>query len=189
MISLLKIGVVFSAALVGSFAQSSEGPKSFYDFTLKTLDGKPKALSEYKGKIVLVVNVASKCGNTKQYAGLEKIYQDYQSKDFVVLGFPSNDFGGQEPGTPEEIQTFCTSKYSVTFPLFEKVVTKKTGQSPIYAFLSANHPAPEWNFHKYLIGRDGQVLQSFAAKAPADDPQLLSATEIRAAIDAALAKP
>ncbi|MES2308300.1 MAG: glutathione peroxidase [Verrucomicrobiota bacterium] len=187
MINLAHIGFVLSMALGVVVAQSSTTPASLYDFTVNTLEGKPQALSEYRGKIALVVNLASKCGNTKQYAGLEKLWQDYKSKDFVILGFPSNDFGGQEPGTPEEIRTFCTSKYSVTFPLFEKVVTKKPTPSLIYAFLAAKHPAPEWNFHKYLIGRDGQVIQSFPAKAPADDPQLLTATEIRAAIEAALA--
>ncbi len=187
---LLKICFVLSVAITGAHSQPApqELPMSFYDLTVHTLEGKSQPLSEYRGKIALVVNVASKCGNTKQYTGLEKLYQDYKAKDFVILGFPSNDFGGQEPGTPAEIRTFCSTKYPITFPLFEKVVTKKESQSPVYTFLSAKHPAPKWNFHKYLIGRDGKVLQSFESKAPADDPQLLAAVEIRAAIDAALAE-
>jgi len=151
-----------------------------YDFHVRSLDGHPVNLSKYHGKVTLVVNTASKCGFTPQYAGLEKLYKDYQGKNFVILGFPSNDFGGQEPGTPQEIATFCSTKYNVTFPMFEKVVTKGPGQSPVYQFLTAGFPAPTWNFCKYLVDPTGKVLQFFPSKVTPES------SELRGAIDAAL---
>src|SRR5665811_1896404 len=108
---------------------------SLYDLTANTLAGKPQPLSTYKGKVVLVVNTASECGLTPQYAGLEKLHEEYRDKGLVILGFPSNDFGAQEPGSAEQIQTFCQKNYGVQFPMFEKVVTKGSGKSPVYAFL------------------------------------------------------
>ena len=154
---------------------------SLYDLKVNSLDGKPVDLAQYKGHVILVVNPASHCGFTPPYAGLEKLYTQYQDKGFVILGFPSNDFGGQEPGTPEEIATFCTSKYSVTFPMFEKVKTKGDGQSPVYQFLTTGFPTPTWNFCKYLIDPNGKVLQEFPSKVTPDS------TELVGAIDAALA--
>jgi glutathione peroxidase len=154
---------------------------SLYDLKVNSLDGKPVDLAQYKGHVVLVVNVASKCGFTPQYKGLEQLYLDYKDKGVFVLGFPANDFGHQEPGTPEEIATFCSSKYNVTFPMFEKVVTKGDGQSPIYQFLTTGFPAPSWNFCKYLISPDGKVLQFFPSKVTPES------TDLRGAIDAALA--
>jgi glutathione peroxidase len=128
---------------------------SLHQLTANSLDGKAQPLSAYQGKVVLVVNTASECGFTPQYEGLEKLYEDYQSKGLVVLGFPSNDFGGQEPGTATEIKKFCSTRFHVTFPMFEKIKTKGDGQSPIYKFLSAHYGEPKWNFHKYLVGKDG----------------------------------
>jgi glutathione peroxidase len=154
---------------------------SLYDYKVNSLAGQPVDLSIYKGDVVLVVNVASKCGNTPQYAGLEKLYTEDKDKGFVILGFPSNDFGHQEPGTAEEITSFCTLKYNVTFPMFEKVVTKGTGQAPVYEFLTASHPVPTWNFSKYLVGKDGQVIAFFKDKIKPDNKDLTTA------IDAALA--
>jgi glutathione peroxidase len=155
---------------------------SFYDFKTNTLEGKPADLSMYKGKVSLVVNVASKCGYTPQYEGLEKLQKEKGGKDFNVLGFPSNDFGGQEPGTAEEIVTFCKLTYGVTFPMFEKVVTKAgAGQSPIYSYLGASGNLPAWNFSKYVIGKDGKIVAFFPSKVTPDAP------ELRAAIDKALA--
>jgi len=154
--------------------------QSLYELKVNSLDGKPVDLGQYKGHVVLVVNVASKCGFTPQYAGLEKLYLDYKDKGFVILGFPANDFGHQEPGTPEEIAAFCTSKYSVTFPMFEKVVTKGPGQSPVYQFLTTGFPAPTWNFCKYLVDPNGKVLKEFPSKVKPDDKELTDA------IDAAL---
>ena len=155
---------------------------SFYDLKTKTLDGKPADLSAYKGKVSLVVNVASKCGYTPQYDGLEKLHKQLQGQNFNVLGFPSNDFGGQEPGTAEEIITFCKATYGVTFPMFEKVVTKAgDGQSPVYAYLGTSGSLPAWNFGKYVIGKDGKIVAYFPSKVTPDAP------ELRAAIDKALA--
>lgn len=155
---------------------------SLYSLTVPTLAGAPQALSAYQGKVTLIVNTASQCGFTPQYAGLEKLHQDYQGKGFEVLGFPSNDFGGQEPGTAQEIQNFCETRFHVTFPMFEKVVTTGADQSPVYAVLTKDLGAPKWNFHKYLVGKDGQVLQAFSSKVAPDS------AELRSAIDAALAK-
>jgi glutathione peroxidase len=154
---------------------------SLYDLKVNSLDGKPVDLGQYKGHVVLVVNVASKCGFTPQYKGLEALYLNYKDKGFLILGFPSNDFGHQEPGTPEEIQKFCTDKYSVTFPLFEKVeVLKGPTQAPVYQFLTTSFPPPSWNFCKYLVDPTGKVLQFFPSKVKPDDKQLTDA------IDAAL---
>ena len=154
---------------------------SLYDLTINSLDGKPVDLAQYKGHVVLVVNVASKCGFTKQYAGLEKLYLAYKGKGVVVLGFPSNDFGHQEPGTATEIAEFCTKTFNVTFPMFEKVVVKKgEGQSPVYQFLTTGFPAPSWNFCKYLVNAKGEVIKMFPSKVTPESPELLSA------IDAAL---
>jgi glutathione peroxidase len=155
---------------------------SFYDLTTHTLDGKTQSLSAFKGKVLLVVNTASECGFTPQYGGLEKLHEEYQPKGFAVLGFPSNDFGGQEPGTAEQIATFCSTKYDVKFPLFEKVETKGPKQSPVYAFLTKQHGEPRWNFHKYLIGKDGEVAGAFSSKVTPES------AELRTAIDQALAK-
>jgi glutathione peroxidase len=153
---------------------------SFFDLKTNNLDGTPADLSQYKGKVVLVVNTASECGYTPQYEGLEKLHQELSGKGFEILGFPSNDFGGQEPGTPQEIRKFCTLKYNVTFPLFEKVKTRGEGQSPVYAFLTSKHGEPQWNFYKYLVGKDGQVRQMYKNRTKPEDKDL------RAAIDAAL---
>jgi glutathione peroxidase len=153
---------------------------SLHDLSVRTIDGQPQALSAWKGQVLLVVNTASECGNTPQYADLEKLWQEYRGKGFAVLGFPSNDFGGQEPGTEAEIKRFCSLKYKVTFPMFAKVKTKGDGQSPVYKFLNAKHDAPHWNFHKFLVGKDGQVVRAFGDGVSPADPDL------RAAIDAAL---
>jgi len=153
---------------------------SFFDLTSNTLEGKSQPLSAYKGKAVLVVNTASACGKTPQYAGLEKLWREYENKGLVVLGFPSNDFGKQESGSAKEIREFCNVKYRVTFPMFEKIVTKGDGQSPVYQFLTTKHGAPKWNFHKYLVGKDGQVLREFDSGVVPEDQDL------RAAIEAAL---
>jgi glutathione peroxidase len=156
-------------------------PKSFYSLKTKTLQGQPADLSEYKGKVTLVVNVASQCGFTPQYAGLEKLHEEFKGKGFEILGFPSNDFGAQEPGAPEEIATFCKKNYGVTFPLFEKVVTKAGAeQSPVYAFLGQSGSLPSWNFGKYLVGKDGKVVQFFPSKVTPESD------ELRVAINKAL---
>lgn len=165
-------------ALLTAFGSAKgDNAMSFYELTANTLDGAPRKLSDYKGKVVVVVNTASQCGYTPQYAGLEKLYEDYKDKGVVVLGFPSNDFGGQEPGTAAEIKTFCETKYHVTFPMFAKVKTKGEGQSPVYTFLVAKNGAPKWNFHKYVVGKDGQVAASFPSSVKPDSDELKTAIE------------
>ena len=155
---------------------------SFYDLKTTSLDGKPADLSQYRGKVSLVVNVASKCGYTPQYEGLEKLHRELKGQGFNVLGFPSNDFGGQEPGTAQEIADFCRLTYDVTFPMFEKVVTRKgAGQSPVYAFLGGGGNLPAWNFAKYVIDKQGRIVAFFPSDVTPDDPAL------RAAIRKALA--
>ena len=149
---------------------------SFYDFKTNTLLGKPGNLAQYRGKVSLVVNVASKCGFTPQYESLEKLQREMAGKAFNVLGFPSNDFGGQEPGTAEEIATFCKLTYDVTFPMFEKLVTKAgPDQSPIYAFLGQSGNLPAWNFAKYVIDKKGQIAAFFPSQVTPEDPQLRDA--------------
>ena len=180
-----SIAVLASASLLMCSAKQDAKPEappmSFHALKTQTLDGKPADLSAYKGKVLLVVNTASECGLAPQYAGLEKLYESYKDKGLVVLGFPSNDFGKQEPGTAVQIGDFCRNQYGVQFPMFEKVVTSGEGASPVYKFLTAKHDAPKWNFHKYLVGKDGQVKKSFGSKT---EPE---AAEIVAAIDAELA--
>jgi glutathione peroxidase len=156
---------------------------SLYDYKVHSLGGDPVDLAKYKNNVVLVVNTASRCGFTPQYAGLEKLSTDYQDKGFVILGFPSNDFGGQEPGTPQEITTFCTTKYHITFPMFEKVDVKGPNKAPVYEFLTNGFPEPTWNFCKYLVDKTGKVLKEYPSAITPDDAGL------KADIDAALAKP
>jgi glutathione peroxidase len=170
-------------AVLSSPAGGDVSADSLYSMKTTTLDGKPADLGQYSGKVTLVVNVASQCGLTPQYTGLQKLYDEYKGKGFAILGFPSNDFGGQEPGSPEEIATFCKKNYGVTFPMFSKLVTKSgSDQSPIYSYLGQTGSLPKWNFAKYLVGKDGKVIQFFDSKVTPE------AKELRDAIDAALVK-
>ena len=158
-------------------------PDSFYDLKATSLQGKPYDLGQHKGKVAVVVNVASKCGFTPQYKGLQTLREEMKGKGVEVLGFPSNDFGAQEPGSAEEIQTFCQKNYGVSFPMFQKLVTKAgQEQSPIYAYLGKSGHLPEWNFAKYVIGKDGHVKAFFPSKVTPEDPKL------RQAIEAAIAE-
>jgi glutathione peroxidase len=163
--------------LIAAPLSAKEGPMSLHDLTANTLAGKPQPLAAYKGKVLLVVNTASECGYTPQYAGLEKLYEEYRDKGLVVLGFPSNDFGAQEPGSAEQIQTFCKKNYGVSFPMFEKVSTKGAQQSLVYKFLTQKQPEPKWNFHKFLVGKDGQVRASFPSKVTPESKELRDAIE------------
>src|ERR1700704_3587945 len=158
-VSLAAVASSPSSSAAGSGAQvSSSQVSSFYDLKTSYLDGKPADLGAFRGKVTLAVNVASKCGFTPQYEGLEKLNRELAGKGFAVLGFPSNDFGNQEPGTAQEIAEFCRLTYGVTFPMFEKVVTKAgASQSPIYSFLGTTGNLPAWNFSKYVVGKDGKV--------------------------------
>lgn len=155
---------------------------SIYDFTLPSIDGKPAPLANYKGKVVLLINVASRCGFTPQYVALEALYEKYKDRGFVILGFPANNFGGQEPGTNEEIKKFCSSKYSVTFPLYAKVSVKGSDETPLYRYLTGNaNPAIagdiEWNFTKFLVDRDGKPVKRFEPATTPDSPEVISAIE------------
>lgn len=161
---------------------------SAFDATLTDIDGQPHALAQHRGQVLLVVNVASKCGFTGQYAGLEKLYAAQKERGLVVIGVPSNDFGimsGQEPGTATEIKSFCTLTYGVTFPMMAKVQVTGAEADPFYRWLTTRPgcSAVSWNFNKFLIGRDGQVIRQFGSRVAPDDRELL------AAIDAALGTP
>lgn len=152
-------------------------------FTMKSLSGQDVDLSQYEGKVILMVNTASKCGNTPQYAPLEALYKKYADKGFVILGFPSNDFGHQEPGSDEQISTFCTRNYGVTFPMFSKVDVKGDNICPLYQFLTGDDTDKPfagditWNFEKFLIGKNGQIVARFKPKTQPDSPDVVGAIE------------
>ena len=154
---------------------------SLYDIKLKDIDGKDTSLAAYKGKAILIVNVASKCGYTKQYAGLEAAYLKYKDRGLVILGFPCNQFGGQEPGTNEEIKQFCSSKFNVTFPLFDKLEVNGAKRHPLYTALAGqDSPFPgdiKWNFNKFLVSRDGKILRRFDSGVTPDSEELTKAVE------------
>jgi glutathione peroxidase len=156
---------------------------SLYDYTLNSIDGKPTPLGSFKGQVVLLVNVASRCGYTPQYTGLESLYEKYKGQGLVIVGVPANNFMGQEPGTNEEIKTFCHSKYNVTFPMMAKVSVKGDDTTPLYKFLTEKSTNPEfagdikWNFTKFLVGRDGTVIARFEPAVKPDDPAVIAAIE------------
>ena len=168
------------AVLLGGFLSTAKAG-SLYDIPVKDIDGKSTTLDAYRGKVLLIVNVASACGFTKQYAGLETIFEKYQSQGFVVLGFPCNQFGGQEPGTNEAIKTFCSSKFHVQFPLFDKIDVNGDNRHPLYTFLAGPDSSFSgkitWNFNKFLISRDGKIIQRFDSKVTPESPELTSALE------------
>lgn len=184
---LLVAGGVGAAYALGFIfnPSPSEPPKekSLYEFTLKNIDGKEVKLEAYKGKTLLIVNTASKCGLTPQYEALQAVYDKYKDKDFVVLGFPANNFMGQEPGGETEIKEFCTLKYKVTFPMFSKISVKGTDQHPFYTFLTNEKSNPGfsgdigWNFEKFLIGKDGKTLARFSPSVKPDDASIIGAIE------------
>jgi glutathione peroxidase len=163
-------------------------PTGPLDFTVTTIDGQAADLADYKGKVVLIVNVASKCGFTPQYAALESLYEKYKDKGFVIVGVPANNFMSQEPGTNAEIKTFCTNKYNVTFPMMSKVSVKGDGKDPLYTFLTGKDTDPQfggdikWNFTKFLFDRTGKPVARFEPATTPDSP------EVTAAVEAALAK-
>jgi len=175
MIKLMLLGMALGAM---AFAASS-----VYDFPLNTIDGAPTSLAAFKGKVVLLVNVASKCGYTPQYAGLEKLYETYKGKDFVIVGVPANNFGGQEPGSNEEIKTFCSRNYNVTFPMMSKVSVKGSDATPLYQFLTDKAANPKvsgdikWNFTKFLIDKKGNVINRFESGVTPEAADLVKAVE------------
>jgi glutathione peroxidase len=162
--------------LVATGVLMAQQPSSFYDLKTQTLLGQPADLAAYRGKVTLVVNTASECGYTPQYDGLEKLHRELSAKGFAVLGFPSNDFGEQEPGTAQEIAEFCRKNYGVTFPMFAKLTTRPgPAQSPIYAFLGKSGNLPSWNFAKYLVGKNGNVLAFYPSAVTPESAELRSA--------------
>ena len=182
----LAIFSILMGALVTTATADGKNPTSIYDFTMKNIDGKDVPLGQYKGKLLLIVNVASQCGNTPQYKDLEALYQKYKDRGFVILGFPANNFGAQEPGTDAEIKAFCETNYHVTFDMFSKISVKGPDQHPLYRYLTSTETDPnyagdvKWNFQKYLVGKDGKVLAKFLSKVQPLSP------EVTAAIDNAL---
>ncbi|HEY3853161.1 MAG TPA: glutathione peroxidase [Verrucomicrobiae bacterium] len=177
----MKILLLILATVLAAQIVKAEGSPPIQNIPLKDINGNDTSLKSYAGKVILLVNVASKCGNTPQYAGLESMYEKYKDKGFVIVGVPSNDFLGQEPGTAEEIKSFCKDKYGVTFPLMEKVHVKGAGKSPLYAALTgAQSPFPgevEWNFGKFLIGRDGKIVARFNPRVKPEADELVKAVE------------
>jgi len=176
LVNYLPFGVLLIMA-TSLFAASG-----IYNYTLNSIEGKPAPLAEYKGKVVLIVNVASQCGYTPQYSALEAVYEKYKDQGFVILGFPANNFGAQEPGTNEEIKTFCTRKYSVTFPMYAKISVKGADQAPLYSYMTKETGAGisgdiKWNFTKFLVDRDGKVVQRFEPAVTPDSKEVTGAIE------------
>ncbi len=169
------------AAACPAIAQDASSPRTLHSFTVRDIDGKDVELSRYKGKVVLVVNVASRCGYTPQYRQLQEVYEKYKDKGLAILGFPANQFGGQEPGSDVEIKGFCTSKYNVSFDMFSKVVVKGKDIAPLYQWLTDKEGKfggdVKWNFTKFLIGKDGHIIGRFEPGTRPDDPKVIDAIE------------
>lgn len=167
-----KILLILAVVLISLGSVPAQG---IYDFNMNDIDGNPVSLSQYRGKVVMIVNVASKCGLTKQYEGLEALYKEYKDEGLVILGFPCNQFMGQEPGTEAEILEFCTLNYGVTFPMFSKIEVNGAGTHPLYQYLKKELPGDgkkadiEWNFAKFLIGRDGKPVERFNPRVKPED--------------------
>jgi len=172
-----------SKAQGGLEGQGRQQVQGIHDFAAKSIDGKDIALADYKGKVLLIVNVASKCGFTGQYEGLQELYETYKEQGFVILGFPANNFLSQEPGTNAEIRQFCTLNYGVTFPMFAKISVKGKDMHPLYAYLTSTETNPEfggaisWNFNKFLVGRDGKIVARFGSRTKPEDRKLVQAVE------------
>ncbi len=178
---LLVVSVIFVGCASAQSELTTTESKTIYDFDMTDIDGKQVNLGAYKNKVALVVNTASKCGNTPQYEALENIYNKYNSQGFTILGFPANNFGGQEPGSNEEIKEFCTLRYKVSFPMFAKISVKGEDQDAFYNFLTnekAKFPGEiTWNFEKFLVNEKGEVIARFAPKTKPDAPEVIAAIE------------
>lgn len=181
--ALLALGALAAGAGLATDALAKDKAVSktgIHQFTVKTIDGKTRSLAEYRGKTLLVVNTASKCGNTPQYKGLEALYDKYRARGFEVLAFPANNFMGQEPGTDAEIAQFCETNYQVSFPLFSKISVKGKDIAPLYAYLTKDSGFPGdigWNFAKFLVGPDGKVIARFDPRTKPEDPKVVAALE------------
>ena len=183
MLKLLVVSMFVAFGLAMIATTQAADAKSPLDFKMKGIDGKEVDLSKYKGKVVLIVNVASKCGLTPQYEGLEALYEKYNDQGLVVLGFPANEFGHQEPGTDAEIARFCSATYDVKFPMFSKIVVKGEAIHPLYKFLTSTDTNPKfakevkWNFEKFLVNRNGDVVARFASTVTPQTPEVVKAIE------------
>lgn len=177
------LSAVTAVAACTTSAPKEVPVKNFYELEVKTISGGPVKLEQYRGKTLLIVNTASRCGFTGQYDGLQKLYETYKDKGFVILGFPSNDFLSQEPGSNEEIAQFCKMNYGVTFPMFSKISVKGSDQHPLYTFLTSKETNPDssgkisWNFNKFLISPEGEVINRFGSRTTPDDAELVAAIE------------
>lgn len=186
-IAIACLAVVTATASLKAADKENEGVPAALDFEMKSLDGKPVELSKYHGDVVLMVNVASRCGLTPQYKQLQALHAEYGDKGLSILGFPANEFGKQEPGTDGEIKEFCSANYGVKFDMFSKVVVKGDGICPLYEFLTDKKSNPgfdgeiNWNFEKFLVGRDGKVVARFAPKVKPDAPEVIAAIEAEVA--------
>jgi len=184
-LALVMLCSVTVGILQGITARAGEAVrmKTVHDFVLKDIEGRDVALSEYKGKVLLVVNVASRCGFTPQYEGLQKLYERYKDAGLVVLGFPASNFMNQEPGTDAEIKEFCSTRFHVTFPMFSKISVKGADSHPLYQFLTSEETNPAfagpitWNFNKFLVGRDGAVVARFGAREAPESLEVIKAVE------------
>jgi glutathione peroxidase len=179
------LAAIFGSVAATTYPAAPANPTGPLDFTLRSIEATDYPLAQHRGKVVLLVNVASKCGFTKQYAGLQSLYAKHQAAGLVVIGIPSNDFLWQEPGSDATIAAFCSTTYSVTFPLMAKTIVTGGDITPLYAWLTGKGPFPgpiSWNFNKFLIGRDGQVKARFGAKVKPEDAELVEAVERELAI-------
>jgi glutathione peroxidase len=179
----IALAVIVTPVMLGGEPQTGAGTPPVLNFTMNSLDGKPVNLSKYRGRVVLMVNVASECGYTPQYAGLQELHQRYAAQGLSVLGFPANEFGGQEPGTNAEIAEFCSRNYGVQFDMFSKIIVRGNGQHPLYRHLTAPATNPRfagdvsWNFEKFLVGRDGQIIGRFLSAAEPLSREVVGAIE------------
>jgi glutathione peroxidase len=179
------LAAIFASAPAADYPAGPANPTGPLDFTLRAITGADYPMAQHKGQVVLLVNVASKCGFTSQYAGLQALYTQHQAAGLVVLGIPANDFMWQEPGKDEEIAAFCSREYHVTFPMMAKTTVKGGDITPLYAWLTGKSPFPgaiSWNFNKFLIGRDGQVKARFGSKIAPGDAELTAAVELELAV-------
>jgi len=177
---LIVVFIFQMTVLAQTKEKQMETQPPLYSFTMKTIDGKDKQLSDYKGKVLMIVNVASKCGHTPQYKGLEALYEKYKDSGFMILGFPANNFFSQEPGTNEEIKIFCSVNYGVTFDMFSKISVKGDDQHPLYHYLTEKSQVPgvvKWNFQKYLVDRKGNVVTKFSPSTKPTEKEVIDEIE------------
>lgn len=180
MLKHLTLAAAALTALVAAAPQNPQAPQSLHQFNLKTIDGKPMPLAQFKGKVVLLVNTASMCGFTPQYEGLQALHDSYKAKGFTVLGVPSGDFGDQEFASNGEVKQFCESKFGIKFPMAEKAVVKGDKAIPLYKWAAAtlgDANTPQWNFHKYLIGKDGKLIAAFGTRTTPTSPEVTAAVQ------------